>query len=321
MDKPLSYYLDIANDMYNNIVNYNSDYIDVEILQAYMVSIKTMIKQIQSVSKRMADISNIVGMFIKAKDPKAEIDLIDPYPEYDDWTKIYNKYSTKKKQLTKDIGVRVKIVHRPEDIPNHPLYYIEPLNQFAISVNGIILRGNIGNVVPPDSSYLHKCRYGNNCNDIVNCRYFHDPYQIFRMKEIRRNLQRNMKYAQITETAETAEVTDNVDIVDSSMSVHVENEHKTNNTKSTPVALSDIDIGSLKNIQPNFTQASFMYTPKINKKTNSMLHIGSKDTLYDDIHRVLLNQVAPQELDVRNYQIMHNLLIYLALWQTQTDNE
>ncbi len=81
-------------------------------------------------------------------------------------------------------------VESVDDVQSSPIYYIKPLKQYAVSIGGMVLRGNIGNIY--NSNMINKigyanfkdlmyCKHENKCPDILNgkiCKYYHDPLQL-----------------------------------------------------------------------------------------------------------------------------------------------
>lgn len=66
----------------------------------------------------------------------------------------------------------------------------------------------------------------------------------------------------------------------------------------------------------NFLNSSWNYTPDIIKKNNmNMRHIGDRNRLHLDISRLLKcdEKVIQNEIDIRINQLMHDLLILMAL--------
>ena len=71
-------------------------------------------------------------------------------------------------------------------IPNTKLYWVDDIKQFAVRINNVIVRGNIGNIFPKDISNknLIKCQNGSKCINMIKnnmCSYLHDPIE---MKDI-----------------------------------------------------------------------------------------------------------------------------------------
>ena len=89
-------------------------------------------------------------------------------------------------------------------LPDNPIYMIEELNQYAIKINGILYRGNIGNIYNKLSiidSKNHKsndcksdekkinqtiiCKHGNKCYCLLHkpniCNFYHDILDVYNL--------------------------------------------------------------------------------------------------------------------------------------------
>ncbi len=73
------------------------------------------------------------------------------------------------------------------DIPDARLYWVNDIQQFALKVCGLVLRGNIGTIYPSVHAAnkqvvkINTCRYGKMCRNITSpegCNYFHDPLEM-----------------------------------------------------------------------------------------------------------------------------------------------
>lgn len=77
-----------------------------------------------------------------------------------------------------------------EEIPEISLYYVNNISQYALNINGVYIRGNIGNIYsshelqtknPTDVFY---CSYGNKCKKLLEgkiCKKYHDPQETYEM--------------------------------------------------------------------------------------------------------------------------------------------
>jgi len=105
-----------------------------------------------------------------------------------DWN-YNNTNKTINKPLTHDININVKIVSDINEIPNTPIYWVSNINQFAFQINGVILRGNIGNIYDKtkhNKTQLVICKYGNKCQTLFSnniCKFYHDPYDLLKLLE------------------------------------------------------------------------------------------------------------------------------------------
>lgn len=181
MNKTLSEFLvradDIFADINNNIPSKNT-------LKTYIEELQINIRTIQSVAMRMADISNIIQTNINNRErifglSKPVLKEIDPYPEHNDHVVLRNKYIYDKCEIMPNLHVPAKIVRDISQIPISNLYYVENLKQFAISVNGMVILGNLGSF--DEKSRVSPCKYGAKCRNLLeykNCKYYHDSLEI-----------------------------------------------------------------------------------------------------------------------------------------------
>lgn len=77
------------------------------------------------------------------------------------------------------------------------LYYVGSIQQFAMLVGPLLLRGNIGQiyneVTTPNKT--RKCRYGTSCTNPSACEYYHDPLENILSTDIRNYSAYNWYYA------------------------------------------------------------------------------------------------------------------------------
>ena len=162
-----------------------------------MKLISNNIKTIQAVSHRMACIYNMskrkvssVSTFIEK-----EISSIDSetYPKSDDWKKLKNH--TRSVEAAPGIFINAITVPCLDEIPDTSIYFIDDLKQFAISINGTILRGNIGNIYEKIQTYkrnVYECKNYEKCkNKNKLCNYFHDPLKLKNYGVVSNYLSRN----------------------------------------------------------------------------------------------------------------------------------
>jgi hypothetical protein len=197
--------------------------------------------------------------------------------------------------------VNIITINNIDELPNTHLYYISDINQYAIKINNIIYRGNIGNIYNKDDINNNKinsscksespiniektnqilyCKYGNSCNNLLKkkeiCNFYHDPCDI------------NILYKK--------------KIIDL---------HKFNMYKTT---------------YKNFINTNWLYVNSIkNNKNKNMRHFGSKNNLINDIRILKLNNnfntipetsdvndvEDPNILSVKNFksQLIHDILV------------
>lgn len=224
--------------------------VNLKTLEEKILQLQSNIKTIQVVALRLANVSNVCTKIKRARSKIEDVPkYIDPYPKTGDHTILRTAFPKDTQQITKRIRLPIVRVEQLEDIPMHPLYYIEQYKQFAINVNGIILRGNIGNLEEYQGHKTARCEYGAQCTSINNCKYYHDPTDYKK------------------------------DIVPQTR---------------------------------NFTVGSFIYTRNLNPKTYYARHVGSLDTLEQDISKLKTRQFR-DEMNTRQDQLMHDLLILLVL--------
>lgn len=180
MDKSLREHLKHADDIH--------DYIDKfcimltsKQLEEKIINLQSSIKILQSISKRIADVSNIATRILNHKKNnkrKDEKKFIDPYPTSEDHTTVRTLYSKESKQIIDDLYITIKIVDKASDIPISNVYYITELKQYAININGVILKGNLGDITHYKDKFTNRCEYGIKCKSFdknIRCQYYHDP--------------------------------------------------------------------------------------------------------------------------------------------------
>lgn len=81
------------------------------------------------------------------------------------------------KPIVPNIYTHVVEVETLDAIPNIPLCYVKSLGQFAIKINEVIIRGNVGNIVQNTRGYncIIECT-DENCTT-PTCNKWHDPYK------------------------------------------------------------------------------------------------------------------------------------------------
>jgi hypothetical protein len=200
MDITLKQFLEQADETHNLVIN-THQHLNADQIKNKLYELESYIKQIQTVSHRIAKIYNVCkkkyndNLFLK----NLELQNIDPFPEKNSWSYL-NRIPSSGKDLAPNIKVNARVVESCEDIPNTPLYWVKSLNQFAIHVNGVVLRGNIGNIYSnhsKNSEYgtnIKRCKHQNKCTFLLSgkkCRYYHeinDVYNLFLQKKISKNV-------------------------------------------------------------------------------------------------------------------------------------
>jgi hypothetical protein len=94
-------------------------------------------------------------------------------------------------KIAPDLNINTIHVNSIHDIPITPMYWINDINQFGININGVILRGNIGNIF--NKSHIQSgnkisqtiiCKHGNACKLIMSnklCKFYHDPCDLLKI--------------------------------------------------------------------------------------------------------------------------------------------
>ena len=169
------------------------------------------------------------------------------------------------------------------EIPDIPIYYIKELNQYAIKINGVLYRGNIGNIynkydiVNKHSNdnniknvlHIIPCKHKNKCNTLLNkshiCKFYHDILDVY-------NLYKDSK-------------------------------------------ISEEKYILYKNTHKNFINTNWLYTnnPK-NDKNKNIRHFGSNNELKYDIEIIKLDHINNSEKNIdyiENFksQLIHDILI------------
>lgn len=176
MDKTLRDYLKHADDVYEYFEKYFVCLSDKQI-EEKIIEIQSNIKTIQTVAYQLANVSNIATRALN-KRSKPITKPVDPYPSNEDVGILRSLNPIESKELIKGISIPVKTVDCINDIPIGNLYYVENIKQFAINIAGIIIKGNLGNIVDYRADNSAKCEYGIECKSFkrkTQCSYYHDP--------------------------------------------------------------------------------------------------------------------------------------------------
>lgn len=186
MDKTLREYLAEADKLHKEITEENG-FLNAEKTKNALSELSDKIHSIQSVSHRIAKIYNACKnkyTYGCSSYKKLTTEEKDPYPEKDDWVKLANEHSLNIRCLVPGIKVNVNVVKTEDDIPNTPLYWIESLGQFGTRINGVLLRGNIGNI---QTTPIRSCSKGINCPFLRKgkyCKYYHDIRDVKSVREV-----------------------------------------------------------------------------------------------------------------------------------------
>jgi len=175
MDNTLSDFLKksdtISNKLYTKGICLQSDEIS-----DYIKTLYKDIKMIQSISRRLADVANMCKEFIPNKDINT-ITKVDPLPTAEDHSISRCYMKTEKKSLVDDLTINVNVVNSIDLIPVSNLYYVNDINQFAVNINGIVIKGNLAIIKNKKSKKSKQCSHGIKCDQIKNnkCLYYHPP--------------------------------------------------------------------------------------------------------------------------------------------------
>ncbi len=180
MDRTLRSYLQQADDAHEYLEKF---YIALPVnkIEEKVIELQSAIKTIQAVAYQLANVSNIINRAALTKRRNKDLDVsphINPYPTENDIGTLRSLNPIESKEVAAGISVPVRIVETINDIPASNIYYVNELNQYAINIAGIVIRGNLGNIVDYKTENSAKCEYGINCKSFTNktqCPYYHDP--------------------------------------------------------------------------------------------------------------------------------------------------
>lgn len=184
------------------------------------MDIKTKKSHFEEQFKRLDELSKKIDSHIDFA-TKANLDAIKQnLAEFSDIRLLYKKFLSVENKLSRlskskfgsdinnsyarflapNIHTHVHFTQSIDYIPNTPIYWVKNLNQFAIKINNVVFRGNIGNILECKSVYHNvPCKYGKDCVDFRNnkCRFFHDPIEDDYGKLLIRNfVQNNFLYSE-----------------------------------------------------------------------------------------------------------------------------
>jgi hypothetical protein len=239
-----------------NIENY---LVELTIMQQYLEDTLSQIKELNTELMQRKSIKNTIVQSPNIINSKLYTD--DAVLNYDLFLRSTNKI------------IPVNNIH---DIPETPLYYISGLNQYAINIGGMLLRGNIGNIYnickiannPTDITNLVYCKHKNQCKRLLSglfCKYYHDPAELQQLK-------------------------------DSGM-------------------ISATTYKS-QNKPRNFSNTSWIYTEYPENSSNeNMRHFGSRDTLRQYIQLAKIQKNSRTVQYKKNYadQCMHDILVLFSM--------
>jgi hypothetical protein len=194
MNITLRQYIEKADKIHNDMVN-NPKIVNTKTTTNQLYELESYVKQIQTVSLRIAKIYNVCKKRCDHSvvlGTKLVMKNVDPFPGKNSWSYVSRIPDADSHSLAPNILINVKEVDTCDDIPNTPLYWVKSLNQFASHINGVILRGNIGNIYVRNvrngkfGPHVKNCKHVNVCNYLLSgkrCKFYHDPNDVLRLFE------------------------------------------------------------------------------------------------------------------------------------------
>ena len=179
MNKTLHHYLKETDKIHDFILKFG-ECVKIEVIEKKVNTIMCNIRNIQAVSKRMADISNMCNRIIlnRNNNKKKKSEYISTYPTENDHAILRTKNPIDKKEVINSIEIPVKTLEKLNEIPVSNIYYINELKQYAINIAGVNIKGNLGNILDYNSENTSRCDYGIKCSSFtkgIKCKYYHEP--------------------------------------------------------------------------------------------------------------------------------------------------
>jgi len=285
MDKSLNFYINYANEMQNLFVK-NGINTSITKLKTNINEMNIHIKNIQAITKKLIDVSNIANELVLQKKKNINLDKMDKLDNSSelkpisklfkqinpiksnekDFITLINKYENTKINIIDKYNskIPVKIVDNINDIPINYIYYIKNIKQFGYNINGLNITGNIGEI-DTNKTNLTICKYGVDCKNIIKgkkCNYYHQPNDFIFLY--------------------------NNKIIDENIKEYL-----------------------LENNIFNFTNGGWIYNGNIlNNKTKHMRHIGGKNTIKYDLEIIKNNiDLFQDEIEKRKAQSIHDIII------------
>jgi hypothetical protein len=268
MDLTLNEITKKTNDIYLQINNLGVD--EFKKTNPYLLNLSKLHNYINIVNMKICNIYNICNnMILSNKSKKKKNDIM----HINETKNLINK------KLTNEISINIKYVEHINEIPNVSMYWVKDINQFAIRINNIILRGNIGNIynhnhikknIPTNQTII--CKHKNKCNQLKSnltiCKFYHDPLDLLEL------------------------------------------------LNANKITLEVFNI--YKKFTRNFINTSWIYTDdQCNKKNTMLRHFGSKNTLKNEIDLIKINNSPINKTIIDNFthQTIHDLLVIIGLNQ------
>ena len=157
-------------------------FISSEDLEAKVATVQSMIKDIQSVAKYMADISNEINQIAIFKKKQFDSNkrnnqitkYVNPYPQSRDHAVVRVKYADVEHEIAPNVSIPVCVVENESSIPITHIYYIKQLNTYAINIDGVLIKGEVCDILPYGSARTAICSYGDACKRKLTCQYYHE---------------------------------------------------------------------------------------------------------------------------------------------------
>jgi hypothetical protein len=285
MDLSLKQIIEKSDDIHKHIELITSS-LGYTKLTNYLIDLENMLKEVSSVALKVSNIYSICNNKYKSTTGTYGSTIKKTITSKTDWVYLNRTItnSSTSKLLTHDIPINVKIVKDIDEVPNIPLYWVSSINQYVMHINGVILRGNIGNIYNKSSIKKNKiinqitiCKNGNTCRNVLGseiCKFYHDPVDLLKL------------------------------------------------VKSKTISVSIFN--KYKNLHRNFLNTSWIYTEQPRNKNNSLMrHFGSRNTLKHEFDLIKLNNLKASEININNFmqQCMHDILIIMGLNQYGLLNE
>ncbi len=168
-----------ADDIHHLIINGESKDPDSDLKY-----IAEKIKEIQSVVYQLANIYNSCKYITKNKN------VPNILPSLDEWTRVSGKYNSPKlvsRESAPKMIVKSCDVDDIKDVPNTNLYFVRNIGQFALRINNVVFRGNVGDIFAHvfGAKKTAKLRQVTHCNNYskcvrngVLCNFYHDPLKL-----------------------------------------------------------------------------------------------------------------------------------------------
>lgn len=189
MDITLREYLTGADCDHDYVYKYGIA-LSIDVLDEKVKQLHIGIKNIQAVARRMADVSNIINklkLYKKQQKRNANYTsesntnrLVNPYPAETDHAVIRAVYPPKPllRNIAEGVNISVNTVDTIRDIPVSHIYYVKDLKQYAINIDGIIIKGCLSSITSYQAKNTARCEYGIKCKSFIKdgtCTYYHEP--------------------------------------------------------------------------------------------------------------------------------------------------